>query len=73
MAETNRLTPRQEMLLRLIVKEHVETAGTVASRALVDRYDLTVSTATVRNEMARLEAVGLPAPAAHLGRPSAYR
>ncbi|MHB1319263.1 MAG: heat-inducible transcriptional repressor HrcA, partial [Anaerolineae bacterium] len=58
MAETTNLTPRQEMLLRLIVKEHVETANTVASRTLVDRYDLGVSTATVRNEMAHLEALG---------------
>ena len=53
-----KLSPRQEMLLRLIVKEHVETAGTVASGTLVDHYDLGVSPATVRNEMARLEDLG---------------
>ncbi|MGC9469053.1 MAG: heat-inducible transcriptional repressor HrcA [Anaerolineae bacterium] len=58
MAESQTLTPRQEILLRLIVKEHVETAGTVASRTLVDNYHLDVSPATVRNEMARLEELG---------------
>jgi len=58
MAETSGLSPRQELILQLIVREHVETAGTVASRALVDHYDLRVSTATVRNDMARLEEMG---------------
>ncbi len=58
MAEAKALTTRQERLLRLIIKEHVETAGMVASRTLVDRYQLDVSPATVRNEMARLEELG---------------
>lgn len=58
MDESRTLTARQESLLQLIVKEHVETAGTVASRTLVDRYHLDVSPATVRNEMARLEDLG---------------
>lgn len=52
------LSTRQALLLQLIVKEHVRTAGTVASRALVERYDLDFSPATVRNEMARLEDLG---------------
>lgn len=51
------------MLLRLIIKEHVQTAGTVASRTLVERYKLDISPATVRNEMARLEELG------HLSQP----
>lgn len=58
MVELEHLTPRQETLLKLIIKEHVETASTVASRSLVDRYKLDVSPATVRNEMARLEDMG---------------
>ncbi len=58
MSELRTLTPRQEMVLRLIVKEHVETASTVASRTLVERYNLDVSPATVRNEMALLEELG---------------
>jgi heat-inducible transcriptional repressor len=58
MDDASTLTERQELLLRLTVREHVETAGTVASRALVDRYDLGVSPATVRSEMSRLEDLG---------------
>ncbi len=56
--EVPELTPRQAMLLSLIIREHVETAAPVASRALVERYHLNLSTATVRNEMARLEELG---------------
>ncbi len=56
--EAPELTPRQAMLLSLIIREHVETAAPVASRAIVERYHLNVSTATVRNEMARLEELG---------------
>ena len=44
--------------MRLIVREYVETTGTVASRTLVDQYHLDFSPATVRNEMARLEEKG---------------
>ena len=52
------LTPRQAMLLGLIVREHVRTAAPVASGGLVRRYGLEISSATVRNEMARLEEMG---------------
>ena len=52
------LTPRQELLLRLIITEHVETASTVASRNLVEKYRLDFSPATVRNEMSHLEELG---------------
>ncbi|MDY0019149.1 MAG: heat-inducible transcriptional repressor HrcA [Anaerolineae bacterium] len=52
------LTPRQGMLLRLIIQENVRDATPVASRMLVDRYNLDISTATVRNEMAYLEELG---------------
>jgi len=58
MTEIKELSPRQELLLQLIVKEHVANAGTVASRALVDTYNLEFSPATVRNEMSRLEELG---------------
>ncbi len=51
-------TPRQAMLLALIVQDHVRTAAPVASQMLVSHYHLNMSTATVRNEMARLEELG---------------
>lgn len=51
-------TPRQQMILGLVVREYVHTATPVGSRTLVEKYGLGVSPATVRNEMARLEAMG---------------
>ena len=52
------LTDRREQILRFIVDEYVRTAQPVASNAIVRRYDLPVSSATIRNEMARLEDEG---------------
>ena len=54
-----RLSRRQEELLRLIVHEYVANRKAVGSKALVDSYQLTVSSATIRNEMAELERAGL--------------
>ena len=58
MAESDELTARQGLLLKLIVREHVEATVPVASRTLVEKYKLDFSPATVRNEMARLEELG---------------
>lgn len=52
-------TERQAKLLGLVVREYVDTALPVSSGRLVDRYDLGVSAATVRNELAALEEMGL--------------
>lgn len=52
------VTPRQRTILGLVVREYVTTASPVSSRALVERYGLSVSTATVRNELAWLEELG---------------
>ncbi|MBN1179643.1 MAG: heat-inducible transcription repressor HrcA [Anaerolineae bacterium] len=52
------LTPRQQTILGLVVREYVHTAKPVGSRVLVDKYGLNVSPATVRNEMAYLEEMG---------------
>ncbi len=52
------LTERRATILRLVVREYVQTAEPVSSKALVDRRGLAVSSATVRNEMARLEDEG---------------
>jgi len=49
-----RLTDRQKLILTLIIHEHIRTAQPVGSRTLVDKYDLKMSSATVRNEMAAL-------------------
>jgi heat-inducible transcriptional repressor len=53
------LTERQRTVLRAVVEDYVLSAVPVGSRALVDRYRLLVSSATVRGAMAELEALGL--------------
>src|SRR3990172_5686785 len=52
------LTERRQRLLHLIVDEYITTAQPVASGAIVQKYRLPVSPATVRNEMALLEEEG---------------
>lgn len=53
------LTERQEMILGLIVREYIRDAQPVGSKTLVERFDLDMSSATVRNEMGVLEQHGL--------------
>jgi len=53
------LDRRSESILRAVIDEYVATATPVASQALVDRYGLGVSSATVRNILADLEGAGL--------------
>lgn len=53
------LTDRQRSILRAVVEDYVTTAVPVGSKALVSRYRLGVSSATVRGAMAELEAMGL--------------
>jgi heat-inducible transcriptional repressor len=53
-----RLSERQEIILALVVREHVATAQPVSSKALYERYNLSISPATIRNEMANLETRG---------------
>ena len=53
------LTDRQRSVLRAVVEDYVLTAVPVGSKALVTRYGLHVSPATVRSAMAELESLGL--------------
>jgi heat-inducible transcriptional repressor len=50
---------RTQAILRAVIEEYVTTATPVGSQALVDRYRLGVSSATVRNILAELELAGL--------------
>lgn len=52
------ITPRQQQVLRLIVREHVSNGRPVGSKFLAERYSIGYSSATIRNEMAELEAAG---------------
>jgi heat-inducible transcriptional repressor len=50
---------RSQAILRAVIEEYVTTASPVGSQALVERYGLGVSSATVRNILAELETAGL--------------
>lgn len=52
------LDPRKQRLLRAIVIEYVTGAEPVASEMLVQKYDLGVKSATVRNELAEMSELG---------------
>lgn len=52
------LTPRTEIILKSIINWYIDHALPVSSQCLVHDYDLGVSSATVRNEMAFLEQEG---------------
>jgi len=50
---------RSQAILRAVIEEYVTSAQPVGSQALVERYGLGVSSATVRNILAELESAGL--------------
>lgn len=54
----NDITVRQKDLLLSIIKEFIETAEAVGSISLQNKFNLKLSTATIRNEMAELVAQG---------------
>ncbi len=52
------LTERQKSILMLVIRDYIETAQPVGSKALVGRYHLDLSSATVRNELSALDEMG---------------
>ena len=67
------LNDRKKEILQAIIEEYIQTAEPVSSNAIVQKYHLNYSSATVRNEMADLEKKGfLDKPHTSAGRvPSA--
>ena len=67
------LNDRKKEILQAIIEEYIETADPVSSKAIVEKYKIDCSSATVRNEMADLEKMGfLDKPHTSAGRvPSA--
>ncbi|MEL6462517.1 MAG: heat-inducible transcriptional repressor HrcA [Cyanobacteria bacterium J06621_15] len=53
------LTNRQQHILWATVRHYIATAEPVGSKALVEEFDLGVSSATIRNVMGALEKTGL--------------
>ncbi|HZK43845.1 MAG TPA: heat-inducible transcriptional repressor HrcA [Syntrophomonadaceae bacterium] len=52
------LADRTKAILESVIKDYIETAEPVGSRSVVKKYNLKISAATVRNEMADLEEMG---------------
>ncbi|MDK1021379.1 MAG: heat-inducible transcriptional repressor HrcA [Candidatus Hydrogenedentes bacterium] len=54
----SKLTEREQLILQAVVHLYITTAEPVGSRAIVKRFELDISPATVRNVMADLEDMG---------------
>ena len=71
------LSDRKRKILRTIVESYIETAEPVGSKTIADLAGLKLSSATIRNEMADLTAMGyLEQPHTSAGRipsPAGYR
>jgi len=52
------LTERQKTILMLVIRDYIETVQPIGSNALVKRYHLDLSSATVRNELSVLDEMG---------------
>ena len=52
------LEDRRSEILRALVEEHIRTGEPVSSRVVVEKAHLSVSTATVRNDLGALEQEG---------------
>ena len=52
------LSERQQYILGLLVRSYIESGSPVGSKTLVGNYDLDLSSATVRNELAQLDQLG---------------
>ena len=53
------LSSRKTKILEAIVMDYIATAEPIGSRTIAKKYDLGISSATIRNEMSDLEEMGL--------------
>lgn len=54
-----KIQERQIQILKHIIEEYIKTGEITGSKSLLAKHDLQVSSATVRNDMASLEKMGL--------------
>lgn len=52
------LDERKRLILQAIIDDYISTAEPIGSRTIARKYDLGISPATIRNEMADLELLG---------------
>ena len=55
----NVLDDRKKEILQAIVEEYIETAEPVSSKVISEKHAIDYSSATIRNDMAELEKIGL--------------
>ena len=53
------LTERKKRILRAIIESYIQSAEPVGSKAIASSIGMEISSATIRNEMADLESLGL--------------
>ena len=58
MTEMIPLDERKQHILKAVVDDYIATAEPVGSKSLVQKHQFSFSSATIRNEMAELEALG---------------
>jgi heat-inducible transcriptional repressor len=58
MPDMPELTERQKTLLLLLIRDYIKSAQPIGSKRLADHYDIGISPATIRNEMAVLTEMG---------------
>lgn len=54
-----KIQDRKIQVLKLIIEEYIRTGEIMGSKNLLSKYDLQVSSATIRNDMLSLEKMGL--------------
>lgn len=59
MKASEELADRRRRILNIVIQEYVQTAQPVGSSTIAQNYDLGVSAATIRNDLAFLEEEGL--------------
>jgi heat-inducible transcriptional repressor len=59
MSIQHQLTERHRNILKATIKHYIATAEPVGSKTLIEEYDFSISSATIRNVMGHLEKTGL--------------
>ena len=52
------LSDRKKKILQIVVDDYIETAVPVSSKAITEKFDKSISSATVRSELSALEELG---------------
>lgn len=56
--DLNELSSRKKQILKAIIEAHIELGEPVGSKYLMEKKDISCSSATIRNEMSELEELG---------------